>query len=192
MTRRQSLLGISSLASLLLLLGAEPAAPQTANASTTADRNRGADCTGLRGGQPLVYRNPRYGFTMTYPSTFALDPGSVPKNRDSAQFWTPDRRATAVVTGFRNGMSLSLNDLLRASKRDVVEQSRGVITYERAKDDWFVVSGIFGDRIFYDRTFLSDKGRVIGSLWIEFPRTMRPCFEDAVTMMSLSFRQAEP
>jgi hypothetical protein len=45
-------------------------------------------------------------------------------------------------------------------------------------------------RIFYRRSLLTTGSRIIGSLWIEFPRNIRPCFEDAVTMMSLSFRQA--
>jgi hypothetical protein len=45
-------------------------------------------------------------------------------------------------------------------------------------------------RIFYRRTVLTTGSKIIGSLWIEFPRDMRPCFEGAVTMMSLSFRQA--
>src|SRR3712207_7218775 len=51
----------------------------------------------------MQYRNARFGFTMTYPSSFVLDPESIPEGGDSARFWTVDRRATAVVTGIRNG-----------------------------------------------------------------------------------------
>ncbi|MFC7538205.1 hypothetical protein ACFQU2_16425 [Siccirubricoccus deserti] len=127
---------------------------------------------------------------MMYPSTFALDPESVPENGDSARFWTADRRATAVVTALRNNMGQPLADLLREAKRDVIEASRGTITYERTKDNWFVLSGYVAGRIFYRRTFLSRAGQVIATLWIEFPRDMRPCFEEAVTTMSLSFRES--
>ena len=49
-------------------------------------------------GLPRTYRNARFGFQMDHPERFALDPGSVPEAGDSARFWTPDRRATAVVT----------------------------------------------------------------------------------------------
>ena len=100
----------------------------------------------------------------------------------------PTASATAVVTGIRNGLGQSLADLLDEATKDVTENSHGTITYTRTRDNWFVISGFIGERIFYRRSFLSDRSRVIGSLWIEFPRTMRPCFEDAVTMMSLSFR----
>ncbi|MBL6459560.1 hypothetical protein JMJ55_30080 [Belnapia sp. T6] len=125
---------------------------------------------------------------MTYPSTFALDPESVPENGDSAQFRTTDRSATVIVTGLRNRMRQSLGDLLQDAKRDIIENSRGTITYERAPGGWFVLSGLAAGRIFYRRTFLSQGGSIIATLWIEFPRHMRPCFDGAVTMMSHSFK----
>jgi hypothetical protein len=127
---------------------------------------------------------------MTHPSSFALDPGSIPENGDTARFWTIDRQATAVVTGMRNGLKQSIADLFDEAKHDVIENSGGAITYTRIKDNWFVVSGFMAGRIFYRRTVLTSGSGVIGTLWIEFPRDMRPCFEGAVTMMSLSFREA--
>ena len=129
---------------------------------------------------------------MTYPSSFMLDPDSIPENGDSARFWTADRQATAVVTGTLNSQDQSLADLFREATQDVIENGRGVITYTRRRDNWFVISGFIAGRIFYRRTMLTQGSRVIGHLWIEFPRDMRPCFEEAVTMMSLSFRQSGP
>jgi hypothetical protein len=173
-------------AHLLLVLPAAKA--ETALAAALG--NAGPDCAGLLGGQALTYRNPRWGFGMAYPSTFTLDPESVPENGDSARFWAANRRATAVVTGLRNTMGQPLAELLGEARQDIVLTSRGVITYARVKDNWFVLSGFVAGRIFYQRTFLSQAGRVIATLWIEFPRDMRPCFEEAVTMMSLSFRES--
>lgn len=176
-------------ACLLLAPAARRAAAQTDEESALPQSlAAAAECGGGRGGERMQYRNARFGFTMTYPSSFVLDPESIPEGGDSARFWTPDRRATAVVTGIRNGLGQSLADLLDEATKDVTENSHGTITYTRSRDNWFVISGFIGERIFYRRSFLSDRSRVIGSLWVEFPRTMRPCFEDAVSMMSLSFR----
>ena len=150
------------------------------------------NCGQLRDGRPLTYRNARYGLTMTYPSSFVLDPGSIPESGDSARFWTADRQATAVVTGAANRLGQSLADLFREAQQDVTENGHGEITYTRRRDNWFVISGYMAGRIFYQRTMITQGSRVIGNLWIEFPRAMRPCFEDAVTMMSLSFRQGGP
>src|SRR5689334_2864548 len=69
-----------------------------------ATDNAAPDCAATRGGRRLTYSNPRWGFTLSYPSTFVLDPESVPETGASARFSTPDGRATAVVTGLRNGM----------------------------------------------------------------------------------------
>jgi hypothetical protein len=175
----------------VLAAAARPAAPQ----ADAADEERApshtlaaAECGAARTGEPMQYKNARFGFTMIYPSNFVLDPESIPEGGDSARFWTLDRRATAVVTGIRNGLGQSLTDLLDEATKDVTENSHGTITYTRTRDNWFVISGFIGERIFYRRSFLSDRSRVIGNLWIEFPRNMRPCFEDAVSMMSLSFR----
>jgi hypothetical protein len=176
-----------ALACAACLLGIADRSPLAQTGTTVAP-----ECGPLRDSRPLTYRNIRFGLTMTYPSSFVLDPDSIPENGDSARFWTADRQATAVVTGTLNSQNQSLADLFREATQDVIENSRGVITYTRRRGNWFVISGFMAGRIFYRRTMLTQGSWVIGNLWIEFPRDMRPCFEDAVTMMSLSFRQSRP
>jgi hypothetical protein len=185
---RRSWLRRLCVACLLFAPAARPAASPANAEGPPAQSLAAVDCGFFARGEPMHYRNARFGFTMTYPSNFVLDPDSIPEGGDSARFWTLDRRATAVVTGIRNGLGQSLADLLEEAAKDVTENSHGVITYTRSRDNWFVISGFIGERIFYRRSFLSDRSRVIGTLWIEFPRNMRPCFEEAVSIMSLSFR----
>jgi hypothetical protein len=146
-----------------------------------------ADCADPESWERRSYRNERFGFGFDHPSVFRLDPASVPADRSSARFWTADRRATAVVNAAPNPDGRSLRDLLREAEGDVVENSRGEITYRRIRDDWFVISGYMVGRIFYRRTLLLPNG-TIATLWMEFPREMRPCLDAAVTTMSLSFR----
>jgi hypothetical protein len=149
-----------------------------------------AVCTGLKAeGPPMTYRDPRWGITMTFPAVFALVPGSVPEDGGSASFRAANGQATAVVTALRNGMGQSLRALLQEGRQDIQQNSRGTITYERARDGWFVLSGHVAGRIFYRRTFLGRNGHVIATLWIEFPSELRPCLDAAVAMMSLSFRE---
>lgn len=125
------------------------ATPAMAQVMTAPDL--GGDCTGVRVGRPLIYRNPRFGLTMTYPASFTLDAESIPENGDSARLWSVDRRATAVVMAMTAKLNQSLAELLQEARQDVVENSHGVITYTRTRDDWFVISGYIGDRIFYRR-----------------------------------------
>ena len=149
-------------------------------------------CGPVERAHPMAWRNPRFGLGMTYPSSFRLDPDSIPASGDTTRFATADGQATAVVTAFRNGLRQSLPDLFAEARRDVTENSGGVITYQQSRENWFVLSGYMAGRIFYRRSLLTAGAAVIGTLWIEFPRGMRPCFETAVAMMSLSFRETGP
>ncbi|WP_237217317.1 hypothetical protein [Falsiroseomonas oryziterrae] len=135
-----------------------------------------------------TYRNEAFAIVMDYPAMFALDPGSVPASRDNARFWTADRRATAVVNVSRNRERMGLQELLRGAVGDVVQNSGGEVTYRAARGNWFVISGHMVGRIFYRRTMLLRSGAV-ATLWMEFPRDMRPCIDAAVTVMSRSFRE---
>ncbi len=139
------------------------------------------------GATPTSYRNPRFGFGFTVPPVFALDPASVPAHGDSARFFTPDRRATAVVNAAPNARRLSLREIMAEAEGDVVHNAGGNITYRRIRDDWFVISGYMVGRIYYRRTLLTPAG-IVATLWMEFPPELRPCLEAAVTTMSLSFR----
>jgi hypothetical protein len=160
-------------AALLIALSAAPAAAQP-----------GCPVVGER----RTYLNERFGIGMAYPAGFELDPGSIPRSGDSARFWALDGRATAVVTASRGGPTRPLARLMEEAEQDVLQNARGEITYRRMRDTWFVISGHMVGRIFYQRTMLLHGGGT-ATLWIEFPRDMRPCLEDAVTTMSLSFRE---
>jgi hypothetical protein len=149
-------------------------------------------CEPLRDQRVLAYRNPGWGFGMDYPASFVLDPSSVPENGDSARFWTEGRQATAVVTGLRNGEGQSLAAVLAEAEGDIRDNGRGSVTYRRVTRDWFVLSGYLADRIYYRRSFLARGGAVIATLWLEFPRALKPCLERAVATMSLSFRRIDP
>ncbi|HEY0420110.1 MAG TPA: hypothetical protein VGC80_11390, partial [Acetobacteraceae bacterium] len=106
--------------------------------------------------------------------------------------WAAGGQATAVVTGLRNREHQPLAAVLAEAERDIGENGGGSITYRRVTRDWFVLSGYLADRIYYRRSFLARGGAVIATLWIEFPRAMKPCLEAAVATMSLSFRPVGP
>jgi hypothetical protein len=145
-------------------------------------------CPASPDGPRHTYRSERSGFAMSYPPMFVLDPDSIPETGESAQFSTADGRATAIVIGSANRNGHSLEALRENAEQDLLQNSGGEITYRRSRDNWFVISGYMVGRIFYQRTMLMRQGRT-ATLWIEFPRDMRPCFDEAVTMMSLSFRE---
>jgi hypothetical protein len=66
--------------------------------------------------------------------------------------------------------------------------NRGRVTYTRVGPDWFVVPGLVGDRIVYQRTVLSRGGRLVNTRYVSDPRAMKDQLDAAVTLMSRSFR----
>jgi hypothetical protein len=149
---------------------------------------QGAACPAAARGEPWGFRNDTFGFAFSYPPLFRLDPESVTERGDSARFWTSDRRATAVVNAVPNTRGVPLRRLMAEAEGDITHNSGGEITYRRIRDNWFVLSGHMAGRIFYRRTLLTSRG-IEATLWMEFPRDMRPCLDEAVTVMSLSFRE---
>ncbi len=125
------------------------------------------------------------GLGMRHPASFPL----VEAGRDTVRFVSRDGQASATVTAIPNGLRQSLSAVMAEARQDIIENSGGEITYSRAKANWFVLSGYIAGRIFYRRSLVTADGQVIGTLWIEFPRAMKPCFEAAVMTMSLSFRE---
>ncbi len=145
-----------------------------------------ADCPGPIVTPVLDWRSPALGLAMRHPSGFAL----VEAGPDTVRFASRDGQAVATVTAIPNGLGQRLPAVMAEARQDIVGNSGGEITYSRTKANWFVFSGYMAGRIFYRRSLVPADGRFIGTLWVEFPRAMKPCFEAAVTTMSLSFREA--
>ena len=146
-----------------------------------------ADCPAPAVAPVLDWRSPELGLAMRHPADFAL----VEAGPDTARFASRDGQAVATVTAIPNGLGQRLPAVMDEARQDITENSGGEITYSRTKANWFVLSGFMAGRIFYRRSLIPVDGRFIGTLWVEFPRAMKPCFEDAVTTMSLSFREAD-
>ena len=62
------------------------------------------------------------------------------------------------------------------------------ITYERSKENWFVLSGHDGDRIYYQRTAISSASSEASTLFIDIPTEQKPFYQDIIARMSWSFR----
>ena len=60
----------------------------------------------------------------------------------------------------------------------------GEITYERAGRTWIVVSGFFGDRIFYRKAMLACGGTAWHYLEFEYPAAQKRAFDAFVTRSS--------
>ena len=144
-------------------------------------------CEGLTAQHPLTYRSPTYGYSLVYPASMEIVPDSISERGDTVRFEAPRWQVTASITALLNNRGETLSQLKREAQQDIIQNSRGSVTYQRNGTTWFVLSGYILDRIYYQRTVLIQGSMAIASLWIEFPQEVRPCMDAIVTMMANSF-----
>ena len=91
-----------------------------------------------------TYRNTRFGTSIEYPTRFK--PGRPPDNNDGQSFDAPDG-ATLAVWGSFNVLEHDVAGLEAFLRENAAKEEK--ISYRAAAQNWLVLSGTRGDRIFY-------------------------------------------
>src|SRR3974390_1176385 len=93
----------------------------------------------------------RFGAIADVPSGWSMDP--PPVNNDGRVFRSPDRQAQIAISG-----SFRAEDVASALR----DAASGVgVTYTRIGPNWSVASGLEGSRIFYRRSVIACRNRIV-------------------------------
>ena len=114
-----------------------------------------------------TYHNDRYGTTIDYPNIFKAQP--PPDADDGRAFKTADGADFSVSASY-NALDFNL-----ATFRDFIIKNLdpgAVVTYQAHGDDWFVVSGMNGANIFYERHLLSHHGEMTENFVMSYPASL--------------------
>ena len=131
-----------------------------------------------------TYTNVRFSYSISYP-TGLLIPQPEPENGDGRMFLSRDGRAEMIVYG-GYALDQSLRDrYIEESREGEGEQSKK-ITYKVLHDNWFIVSGYKGKRIFYQKTIL--KGDVFKTFRIEYDKSLAETFDKVTKRVAASFK----
>jgi hypothetical protein len=144
-----------------------------------------------------AYTNPRFGFTVEYPTFIKLEP--PPANNDGQTFTYFDKIAMkawaihsvpsdTIDTLAKNAAKeqLDLNDDPKHDpKRDPEHDPKKAITYQEKTKEGFVVSGTRGSKIFYRKEKLV-KG-VVYAVVVEYDASMKAEMDPIVTHIAESF-----
>jgi hypothetical protein len=141
-----------------------------------------------------TYQNARFAYSITYPADVFVPQGES-DNGDGQRFLSKDGRAELLVyAGYATSDS---QDTLQKRFREATagrtaEQPQRVVTYKLIKDDWFVVSGREGGRIFYQKTKFRKAGGnapgVFKTLRIEYDETQNRDYGTIVARLVASFK----
>jgi hypothetical protein len=129
-----------------------------------------------------LYHDPSSGVSADFPGNiFMVDTGSPLAGR-GRQYSTSDGRASVAFFILPNGESAKSGGYL--SRMGVPKNAR--LSYSRVTHRFFAISGIFGDRIFYNRCNFSGHSRSVKCVHLEYPSAEKRAWDKIVTRISWS------
>ena len=123
----------------------------------------------------------RFGTIADVPGDWSMDP--PPVNNDGRVFRSPDRQAQISISG--GFITESVTSALR-------DAASGIgVTYQRIGPNWAVASGVEGSRIFYRRSVIACRNRIVNTVEITYPQSRKQAYDVLVGHVSKSLRGAK-
>ncbi len=131
-----------------------------------------------------TYRNARFDYSISYPANVLIPQGEA-ANGDGQKFLSKDGSVEMLVYGSNNALDQTLRQVYQG-ETSAAEHPNRTITYQVLRADWFVVSGVDGNRVFYQKTFL--RRGVFKTFRIEYDQSQKASFDSITATISRSFR----
>jgi hypothetical protein len=133
----------------------------------------------------LTYNNPRYGFSLQYPSNvFAVE--RTAQAGDGQLFVAKNGDARLLVGTLSNEANFTPASYRSYIARHSYADYR--IGYHRLGGSWFALSGEGNGKIFYEKAMFSCGGRRINSFAMIYRADQRHIFDRIVERVENSFR----
>lgn len=132
------------------------------------------------------WRNARFGFSLAYPAEiFAADTADA---NEGATFRSRDGRARFIVTAVTNDNGTTL----AAHRRSLMDgpYRTAVFDYTPRRAYWFVLSGVLGEEIFYERVTFSCDRRMVHSWKLVYPLAERALYDRIVEEVHRRYRHS--
>lgn len=129
-----------------------------------------------------LYQNARYGTVISYPATY-FTPQPAPDSGDGRTFVSRDGASRFVVFAQNNALGLSQAEMMQD---DMATGGHDDITYKKAGDGWYALSGHAAGDIFYRKVILDPSG-LVQVFEITYPASLKQAFDPVVTYMVQSF-----
>jgi len=127
------------------------------------------------------YCNARFGFCVRYPASLMKD--TAPENGDGQRF---DNGNSLMMTA--SGINNVSHDTLKSEMRSAGEQFDR-ITYRAQGENWFVLSGMKGDKVIYLKTFVGPGS--VNHMVIESSVPLKDLYRTVTANIARSFRPGQ-
>jgi DnaJ-like protein len=132
------------------------------------------------------WRNARFGFSLAYPAEiFVADSAEA---GEGATFRSRDGRARLVVSALVNASGTTL----AAHRRSLMDgpYRTAVFDYTPRRAYWFVLSGVLGEEIFYERVTFSCDRRMLHAWKLVYPLAERALYDRIVEEVHRRYRHS--
>ncbi|MHC1790601.1 hypothetical protein [Solidesulfovibrio sp.] len=146
-------------------------------------REKAGEDLAIEAGNPASgrYYNAKYRYRIAYPEAVFTPQGESDAG-DGQRFLAAGGRARLLVYGAFNALGTTLDQ----EYREALGQAGRTVTYQVLRKDWFVVSGLARDDIFYRKTILADD--IFRTVELTYPRALKATFDPLVAGIVQSFR----
>ncbi|MHB0937099.1 MAG: hypothetical protein ACYDCO_08180 [Armatimonadota bacterium] len=124
------------------------------------------------------YVNARFGFSVHYLQSFTLEP--PPENGDGRSF-NDGQGFWMGAYGSNNVFDHTLAQELQERKGDFDK-----VTYTAKGKNWFVLSGMKGTKILYEKIYIGKS--CMNNLRLEYPAAAKTKYDSVVTYIAKSFK----
>jgi hypothetical protein len=132
-----------------------------------------------------TYTNARFAYSISYPMKLLIaQPEAF--NGDGRRFVSTDGKALLIVYGSHNALNEKLPDKFAEEANTTAEHPNRKVTYKVLRADWFVVSGVEGGKIFYQKTFL--RGDIFKTFRIEYEEAQKAIYDPVTLRLQKSFK----
>lgn len=131
---------------------------------------------------PFTYENARFGTSATFPAEIFSREQPPPDNGDG-QRWLSEDGASLAIFG-----SYNVLDETPTGKEAAARVNGGrKVTYSRTGQDWVVLSGTDGDRVFYER-YVFGPTDIVHGIVIDYPASLKAKYDPLVGSIARSLR----
>lgn len=131
------------------------------------------------------YSNERFFFSIDYPADL-LKMLPPPDNDDGRTFRSDDKQVEMQVWGEYNAEFKTLQERYERDLKGFTEKP----AYMVSKRDWYVLSGLKDNKIFYEKVLIRRRGDtdIFFTFTMEYPASLRAKFDPIVKRMADSFK----
>ncbi len=133
-----------------------------------------------------LYENARFGYRALYPDF--LIPGEESENGDGRNFLSGDGSVKLVVFGAYNTQNMGIDEY----RSTLLSEFKGHdnIGYGPRGNSWFVLSGLRGGKIYYEKVLFAYGGRIVNAFSLTYPEDGKHAFDPIVTGIEKNFHRS--